>query len=428
MGDSRWKPLLEGELAERARLAIDEIALALRDPPPASESERVAITQRRIDEGSLGRGRAGYALFFGYKSLCEGDAEARKVCASFVEEAIQAVASTQMSPSLFVGFTGIAWVTDLLNQEVFRSTEDPNEEIDEALLYALDSDRRKDYDLISGWVGIGLYGLRRLPRPSATKLIERVVDRLDESAHLTPEGTTWFTDPQLMPPLAREKYSRGVYNLGVAHGAGGVISLLGSCCAHGVAVTKAKNLLDGAIEWLLAQEIEGDPRCLFPSVVANESGEASRSAWCYGDPGLAAALLVAGRGAGEPAWETEAARIGRAVARRPPELCGVNDATLCHGASSLAHLLNRLFQITGDAEMGEGARRWFERTLAMHDPGAGVGGFRTWRAGGDEDAKWIDQPGFLSGAAGIGLALLGAVSAVSPKWDEVLAMSIPEAG
>lgn len=35
------------------------------------------------------------------------------------------------------------------------------------------------------------------------------------------------------------------------------------------------------------------------------------------------------------------------------------------------------------------------------------------------------MPGFLTGAAGIGLALLGAVSPVEPSWDRLLLCSVP---
>ena len=37
----------------------------------------------------------------------------------------------------------------------------------------------------------------------------------------------------------------------------------------------------------------------------------------------------------------------------------------------------------------------------------------------------MSEPGFLTGAAGIALALLAAVSDVEPAWDRVLLVSIP---
>jgi hypothetical protein len=37
----------------------------------------------------------------------------------------------------------------------------------------------------------------------------------------------------------------------------------------------------------------------------------------------------------------------------------------------------------------------------------------------------VADPGFLTGAAGIGLALLAATSPVEPAWDRVLLASVP---
>jgi hypothetical protein len=39
--------------------------------------------------------------------------------------------------------------------------------------------------------------------------------------------------------------------------------------------------------------------------------------------------------------------------------------------------------------------------------------------------EWKTEPGFLSGVAGVGLALLAAVTDFEPLWDRVLLVSIP---
>ena len=102
----------------------------------------------------------------------------------------------------------------------------------------------------------------------------------------------------------------GYYNLGLAHGVPGVIALLGAACATGVAAGTARPLLDGAVAWLLAQRLPDGFVSQFsywagPGIKA----EPSRLAWCYGDLGLAAALLYAARCVGETGWEREALAI-----------------------------------------------------------------------------------------------------------------------
>ncbi|MDQ4024105.1 MAG: Lanthionine biosynthesis cyclase LanC, partial [Actinomycetota bacterium] len=260
----------------------------------------------------------------------------------------------------------------------------------------------------------------------ARKSLERVVALLDERAVDTAEGIAWLTPPEALPLDARRDFPGGYYNLGMAHGISGAIALLAGAMAAGVAVSKTRVLLERAVSWLLAQETEDDPRSLFPAIVdARGNTEASRTAWCYGDAGTAAALAVAAAAAGEELWSAHARRIALEVARRPEQMCGVRDACLCHGAAGLAHILNRLAFQLDDEEIAGAARVWFERTLDMRDPGAGVGGFRTYRAGRDIEARWIDHPGMLAGAAGVGLALLAAIGSVPPVWDRAFLLSAP---
>jgi hypothetical protein len=292
-------------------------------------------------------------------------------------------------------------------------------EIDEVLLDHLNqSPWRGEYDLIEGLVGIGVYALERLPRPAAVACLERVVDRLAETAERRGEGTTWWTDPAWLPAETRAEFPRGYYNAGLAHGVPGVIGLLGQACAAGVTLGKARPMLDGAVRWLLDQD---GPES-FPCWVApGASGDKARLAWCYGDPGVAAALLGAARHVAEPGWEAAALAIACRAAERPYAESGVKDAGLCHGSAGLAHLFNRMFQATREPRLAETARSWFERTLAMRQPGRGIGGYEAWEQGG---ARSADR-GLLTGATGIALALLAATTPIEPTWDRMLLVSIP---
>jgi hypothetical protein len=54
-----------------------------------------------------------------------------------------------------------------------------------------------------------------------------------------------------------------------------------------------------------------------------------------------------------------------------------------------------------------------------------LGGFGSADAGAVGTSRWSDETGFLTGAAGIGLALLAALTPVEPEWDRVLLLSFP---
>ena len=68
--------------------------------------------------------------------------------------------------------------------------------------------------------------------------------------------------------------------------------------------------------------------------------------------------------------------------------------------------------------------------MAQRRPGQGIAGWQAWRpigeiTGPDPELGWVDDRGFLTGAAGIGLVLLGALSQVEPAWDRLLLSSVP---
>jgi hypothetical protein len=129
----------------------------------------------------------------------------------------------------------------------------------------------------------------------------------------------------------------------------------------------------------------------------------------------------------EPAWERQAGGIAWRASQRLPEQSGVVDAGLCHGAAGLGHLFNRLYQATAEPWLAEAARFWLARTLEMRQSGHGIGGYQAWSPGDDGSLSWRAEPGLLTGAAGIALALLAAMTAIEPAWDRVLLVAIPPA-
>jgi hypothetical protein len=351
-----------------------------------------------------------------------------------LERALEHVATTPMSAALYGGLAGVGWTLAHVGNDLLAADQEASAVIDEVLHEHVGyTPWPGEYDLIGGLVGIGVYALERLPDPLARETLARIVERLDELAVTLSAGITWFTPPALLPAHQRILCPTGYYNLGVAHGVPGVMALLGRVLVAGVAVDKARRLLNGAVTWLLTQEIETEQEVGFPSWVAptaemgsldenpTQPGKVARSAWCYGDPGIAVALLTAARGANNRAWGATARAMAQRAARRASDRAGVKDACVCHGAAGLGHLFNRLHRATGDPYLGEIARSWVERTLAMRRPNQGIAGFCNWRPGD----LWIDDPGFLNGAAGIGLALLAAATPVEPAWDRLLLMDIP---
>ena len=407
-GASR-QPLLSGALRDRALLLAGALAETLR---PASAAG--------LRDGPLAYGCAGLAVCHSQFALTRRDRQAADAARTHLETAVDVLATQPLTSSLYAGFPGIAWAVELVDRLLSAGGEDRNGDIDEALTSLL---RRypdqAPYDLVQGLTGLGVYALARWPRPAAVQCLLGVVEQLARQARHDRDGVYWWTPPT-WKGLQRERYQPGGVDLGVAHGMAGIIPFLARVHRLGLAQQTVRPLLDGAVRWLLAHMVDTVSGPTAPYFVADdvEPGPA-RSAWCYGDPGVAAALLLAARDVGEPDWAAAANALAMGAANRPPDQSGVVDAGLCHGSAGLAHLFNRMYQMTSESVLADAARFWVERTLELCSAAAP-----------GRDAALCDVaepawkgPGLLEGAAGVALALEAASTTAEPAWDQILLVS-----
>jgi lantibiotic modifying enzyme len=322
-----WRPLLEGLWQERALDAVQGFADSLRAGCPAWTAPAAAFGP------SLAGGAAGLALLFAYLAESRGGAEDESAARHWLEQAIAAVSEVEVPASLSSGLTGVAWVAAHLGVHFpDLDSEAVCQEIDEALLEHLSrSPWPGTYDLIDGLVGFGVYALERGPQAAtAVACLERVIDHLAETAERRPDGVTWASRSEWLPPEVRDERPPRSYDLGMAHGIPGVIALLGRACAAGVATNKARRLLEGAARWLMVRRAmvgtDGFPYRIEPGLPS----EPARLAWCYGDPGVAAALLVAARSVRESPWERAALAVARRAAESPGQAREAAHAGPCH--------------------------------------------------------------------------------------------------
>lgn len=425
----QWQPLLTGALRDRAVTTVQTIAEALNTPAQTTLPAGLAADiHGAAAAASLSNGAAGLALFFNYLGEAQGEAVTQQQALHWLEQAMEGVAASPMGPALHGGFTGVGWSVAHLTHRLFApGDDDPNATFDDFLCgYVQQSPWHSDYDLISGLVGFGVYALERLPNSSAVTCLEQIVARLEELAIANDQGISWLTPPHLLPAWQRRHCPAGYYNLGLAHGIPGIIAFLGNVYDADIVRSSTRRLLTGAVHWLLAQQMETETGLNFPNWVApGYEAQAARQAWCYGEPGIAAALLRAAHALQEPQWAGTALTIARRSASRPPTRTGVLDACLCHGAAGLGHLYNRLYQVTGDNVIGDAARYWLETALDLRQPGQGVAGYLTWEPEEEGADPWVAHTGVLTGAAGVGLALLAATTAIEPSWDRTLLLAIP---
>jgi hypothetical protein len=322
------------------------------------------------------------------------------------------------APGLYGGAARVAFAVGHLS-----AGEDADlacEMIERSLLRFLDQPT-DSYDLISGLVGIAVPVLQRIAdgklSPSSEPLARNVLDQLERLAQPMDHGLAWHTPPELLPPWQRLQAPEGYNNLGLAHGIPGVIAILARYLTAGVDVPRARLLLDGAVDYLRSVAApEAGNR--YTAWIPARPGGICRVAWCYGDLGVAVALLSAAAATGRDDWRRDALELAHGMAARPFESSQVIDAGLCHGAAGVAHLFNRLAQATGDPAFAKAADAWFDHTLAIRRPD-GLAGFPR-ALYNDGNPAWEPSADLLNGAIGVALALHAAISPIEPAWDQLL--------
>jgi hypothetical protein len=400
-----WKPLLSGAVrddAESAAVAILRHLTTVAPEPAAGWT---------LDKGAAG---VAVALAVGaQRGLAPGDAASR-----WLDAALDVVASQPTPAGLWSGYTGVAWALREVDAELDGADDVEAREVAEVV------SGRAGVDVYSGAAGFGLVALGSRPTAATEALVDAAIDRLARDAEAMDVGIAWRAMPT--NDRAAREHPDGFFSTGMAHGTAGIIAFLARAAVTGAGErrARARHLVDEAIAWLFS--LRGDERgARYPFLVDGAHRRYKSSVWCNGDIGVAAGLAVAGLVLEMPAWLDEAVATAHHAFARGGLDPRVSEPCVCHGAAGVAHLYNRLAQVTGDEVCADAARAWFGRTLSMRSAQRGVAGFSfaTRVAPAGDAALPTADPSLLLGAGGVALALLAATSSVEPVWDHVLGCS-----
>jgi hypothetical protein len=286
-----------------------------------------------------------------------------------------------------------------------------------------------EFDVISGLAGIGAYLLLRREDSSAVTALQAALLSLVALANDTDSRPRWWTPAHLLgDEETAALYPHGNLNCGLAHGIPGPLALMALAVSSGIAVPSIEEAVDRLAEWLLGHRVDDEWGVNWPYAISlNNKGwrdrsaavdGPSRAAWCYGAPGVARALWLAGVARDRPEWRNLAVEAMQAVYRRPFAARHIDSPTFCHGVAGLLQVTLRFAHDTKLSVFTEAAANLTEWILAAFEPDSLLG-YRNWEPGGTR----VDQPGLLDGAPGVLLALLAASTDVEPSWDRAFLLS-----
>ncbi|WP_280447077.1 lanthionine synthetase C family protein [Nocardia brasiliensis] len=417
-----WQSLLPAAMAERAVTVARVVARRLAPPeslPPLPDRPGL------LRDGA--NGGAGCAVLLSRFDGRDWDRAAHRCLTAAVREVADAEVRL---PGMFDGLTGLAFSALLLSRngtryqrllaELDRGIVRDATSRAAVLAHARHGLPFESFDLVSGITGTGAYLLRRNAYPAALRAALTGLVAVCRWENDLPNWHTpaWSIAPKT--PMA-ESFPGGVLNCGLAHGVPGPLALLSLAELSGISVAGQREAIAMVGRWLTAHRADDAHGPNWPTGIPLPGtaavGTRPRNAWCYGGPGVARALWLAGNAIDDAelrslAVDTMVAASSRFAATAEPDPA----PALCHGVAGLLQITLRFAHDTGDPRFDRAAVELTDRLLAGYDPAHRFG----FRCAGELPA---DRPGLLDGAAGIALALLAASTGAAPDWDRMLLLA-----
>jgi hypothetical protein len=276
---------------------------------------------------SLAQGDAGNPLVCAYLDACFPDQEWDRIGHRYLTAAAQGAEQAPFQSSgMFSGLAGLAFSALSLSRGGSRYRRLLTA-LNDALLPQIESQAQKlkqqaidglsfgDFDVISGLAGAGAYLLAyhcsRRDDAAALAVTEAVLEALVALAGDTDGLPRWWTPPHLLgDEEAVALHPHGNLNCGLAHGIPGPLGLMALALSSGTVVSGLEEAIDRLAEWLIGYRAPDRWGVNWPYAVpltrdgvpdrAAASRTPSRAAWCYGAPGVARALWLAGSPASAP--------------------------------------------------------------------------------------------------------------------------------
>jgi hypothetical protein len=440
-----WTPALPPALAAQATKVVRDVAERLRDRQRVELAVAAAPTQTafplavRWQAPTLAQGDAGLALTCAYLDAFWANEGWDRIGHNYLATAaVGAENMPQLSTGMFGGLAGLALSGWLLSRGGTRY-RNLLSTLDAALLAQVEADGLAgatmdgmpfgQFDVISGLAGIGAYLLLRREQPGAVRAVESVLRFLVNLASDDRGRPCWWTPAHLLGDEEMAvAYPHGNLNCGLAHGIPGPLAVMALALLHGTRVLGLEDAIDRLVDWLLAHRADDGWGVNWPYAVSLTQGGhpdrgaatdgPSRAAWCYGAPGVARALWLAGVSRDRSDWRNLAVEAMKAVYRRPMAARHIDSPTFCHGVAGLLQITLRFANDTALPVFTDAAAELAEWLLSAYEPDSLLG-YRNWEPGGTR----VDQPGLLDGAPGVLLALLAASTDVEPSWDRAFLLS-----
>lgn len=405
--------------------AADELARQLTDPRTAWS--RPPPPGARAWPQSLAGGAAGIALL--HIERARAGLGPWKTAHHWMIEAVSGQISGAANANLYFGAPALAYVLHIaaaengryrraferMDQATVTLTQTRLAEAD-ARIARGDRPEMREFDLIRGLSGLGVYHLSCHPQHPITR---RVLDYLARLTEPLPDP-----DLQGLPPWwtsvapngePGSEFPDGHGNLGVSHGIGSALAVMALALLRGQGTAHIVEAIERLCMWTDCWRQGDQSTPWWPGLISLEQQRAKhinpalrpRPSWCYGAAGTARAQQLAGLALGEPERVRTAENAILAAVCDPAQLDQVAEPGLCHGMAGLLHCTWRIASDSSNPAIAARLPALAGRLMTALEQ------------------RTEHEPELLDGTAGAALALhtVGTGTAPAPYWDAFLALA-----
>ncbi|HWO95423.1 MAG TPA: lanthionine synthetase C family protein [Bacillus sp. (in: firmicutes)] len=449
-----WEPIEEGELRTRIVQVLRELVQHYKEPEQVRERMRKVPAQQldgysydRWIDVSLASGFPGICLLMGELDRLfpgEGWDKVGHKCLQLLQKTIEKEGIVHLS--LFNGLAGILAGTYSLSRGGTRyqgMTDVLANYYEQAMRSRLVHIREAwqtghismgDYDVIQGLSGMGRIAMLHKERP----MMEQLWEETSQLLHLLCVGKevngflvpSWHISSKYQFSVEdRINYPNGNFNLGLSHGIAGPLAFLSISYLNGMRTATIEKDIETLAEFICKWSIEYDHGIIFAGKVSfeewkkdklsTEINKGYRDSWCYGVPGIARALWLAGRALKRDKWIRLGMKAYADIEKRADRKGGFTSGTICHGVGGVLHLVQRMYTETKNDGLKRLRDQFAREMLDFYEPES-VFGYYDESYLDDGACKKVDESGFLTGAAGVALILASLLNKQSPEWDIVL--------
>jgi lantibiotic modifying enzyme len=408
------------------------------------------ILKEKTDQYSLADGYSGLAVVFGYANLVFPGAGYDILTHKYLKASIDEIEAPDTTHSFgsFSGLTGVALAASYaangsdnyknlllsLDKLIFKGSD----ELAAKLKNSNKGIAQSSFDIISGAAGIGSYLLLRKNSQEGLEALEQILNSITYLTTQNQDLLYFYTPNKLLFEWEKAVFKDGAIDCGMAHGVSGVLSLLSVAYMQGVEVDRSKESITAIADWLIKRakvykgginwpdtvqvdKIEAnknDNNKLEQSIRLSDKFNPARVAWCYGNPGTARALFLAGKVLKRSNYMETAISGMEAAYKRMKDETEVDSPTFCHGISGILEITLRFLNDTNHDLFKEQASILLRKLYGLYDPDS-IFGYKNI----DRYKKLQNDSGVLEGVGGIITTLMAATSNIEPKWDHIFLIS-----